>query len=175
MLARLEDDLLPAAQQVPGVTHARSALRPVLNGSGPRVRPRVDLAQPLTGQMRVELGGADASMAQQRLDHAQIRSSFEQMGRETVPKGMWRDALSNARSPRPALDDAPDRFTAQPPAPLADEHRIGRATRRPLLTRTAEVPMQPVARRFAHWHPALLVSLSDHPQLEVGQVEPVEV
>src|SRR5439155_962682 len=139
-----------------------------------RVRPRVELAQPFTAQMRVELGGADASMAQQRLDHPQIRSSLEQMGREAVPEGVWRDALRNPRCPRPALHDAPDRFTAQPPAPSADEHRLGRATRGPLLTGTAEVPMQPVARRFAYRHPALLVSLSDHPQLEIGQVEPVE-
>jgi hypothetical protein len=55
------------------------------------MRSRVDLAEALSGQVRVELGGADASMAKERLNHPQVGSALEQMGREAVPEGVRRD------------------------------------------------------------------------------------
>ena len=56
------------------------------------MRPRVDLAEALSGEVRVELGGADASMAKERLNHSQVRSTLEQMCGEAVPKGVGRHA-----------------------------------------------------------------------------------
>ncbi len=104
MLTALVDDLFATTEQVARVAHRGGALLcgRLLSGSG--VRPRIDLADPLAGQVRVELGGADASMAEERLDHPEISSSLEQMGGEAVPEGVRCDPL---RTPAAVPTDAP--------------------------------------------------------------------
>ena len=72
------------------------------------MRPRVDLAEALSGQVGVELGGADASMAEERLDHPKIGSPLQQMRRKTVPEGVWSDARGYPRHACPATHQLPD-------------------------------------------------------------------
>src|SRR6266498_3707397 len=116
------------------------------------MRPRVDLAEALSGQVRVELGGADASMAKERLNHSQVGSPLEQMGGEAVPKGMRRDAPIDPGHRGPVTHQAPDRFACQPRAPLADEDGRYGASTGPGLARARQVPMHPLARLLPHWH-----------------------
>ncbi len=46
--------------------------------------PTIDVADPLAGDMRVQLGRGDARMTEQLLDDAQVRAAFQQVGRERV-------------------------------------------------------------------------------------------
>src|SRR5918998_607999 len=121
------------------------------------MRPRVYLANALAGQVRVELGGADASMAEQRLDHAQVCSALEQMRREAVTERVRRDALGDAGGLRPALDELPDRLASHArPAPT-DEHSGRRSAGGPLAARPRAIPMQPLTGLLPHRHAPLLV------------------
>ena len=58
----------------------------------PRVRARVDLAQLVDGDQRVDLGRRDRRVAQQFLHDAHVRAAVEQVGREGVPQRVRRDA-----------------------------------------------------------------------------------
>ena len=76
-----------------------------------RLPPRVVLlVHPLqVGPVHVgiELGGADASMAQERLDHPQIGATFEQMGGKTVPKRVRGDLGTDPRRLAPTPHEPP--------------------------------------------------------------------
>ena len=48
----------------------------------------MNFAQAISGDVRVNLRRADARVAEQFLDHAQIRAVFQQMRRETMPQHM---------------------------------------------------------------------------------------
>ena len=48
------------------------------------MKPPVDVPQPVPGYVRVNLRGADIRVAEQFLDHAQIRAMLEQVRRKTV-------------------------------------------------------------------------------------------
>ena len=57
---------------------------------GPRVGASVDVPDPLSGQMRVQLGRGDTRMSEQLLDDAQVGAALEQMGRERVAQRVRR-------------------------------------------------------------------------------------
>ena len=48
----------------------------------------VELLQPLTGHMGIDLGGGEVAVAQQQLHHAQISPMIKQMGRECMAQVM---------------------------------------------------------------------------------------
>ncbi len=54
--------------------------------SGPRVVAAVDRAQPLRRDVGVDLRGGDVGVAQERLDHAQIGASAQEVRGERVPQ-----------------------------------------------------------------------------------------
>jgi hypothetical protein len=55
--------------------------------------------------LRVELRGAQAAVAQEDLDHAQVGAAFEQMGSGGVPERIGIDVLGDPRAPPRALED----------------------------------------------------------------------
>ena len=59
---------------------------------------RVQLLQPLAGDVRVDLRRRDVRMAEQQLHHAQVRAVIEQMRREGMAQGVGRDRGGDARS-----------------------------------------------------------------------------
>src|SRR5438132_10852519 len=130
------------------------------------MRPRVALAEARSGQVGIELGGADASMAKERLDHAQVCSAFEQMSREAVPEGVRRDAPGHPGRLSPVPHQAPDRFSRQPLPTLADEDCGAGTPGRPGRAGPGQVPMQSLPGLIAHWHAALAVSLADDTPLD---------
>lgn len=71
------------------------------------------LEQPLPLHMRVNFRRADVRMAQQHLNRAQVGSAGQQMGREGMPKSMWRDIAINARKLRVFSDVFPNPNSAQ--------------------------------------------------------------
>lgn len=50
-----------------------------------RMKSAVRLFKPLGADVRVDLGSRDVGMAEQFLDHAQIRTTFEEMRSEGMP------------------------------------------------------------------------------------------
>ena len=48
--------------------------------------------------MGVDHGGLDIFMTKELLDGADVVTSFEQVGGETVPKSMWRNMFANSGS-----------------------------------------------------------------------------
>ena len=76
--------------------------------SGPRMGLRVGLAQPLHGDMRVELGGRQAGMTEELLDAAQVRPALEEVRRGGVPQAVWADVRCTRHGRDPAVDDLAD-------------------------------------------------------------------
>ena len=69
----------------------------------------VNLPQPIAGHVRVNLRGADVRMAEQFLDHTQVRAMFQQMRGKTVPQHVRRDVARHPGVAHPILDSQPER------------------------------------------------------------------
>ena len=67
----------------------------------------VDLAQAISRDVRVNLRRADARVAEQFLDHPQIRAVLQQMRCETVPQHVRSDVPCNPRAPGPIFNPQP--------------------------------------------------------------------
>ena len=67
----------------------------------------MDVPQAVPGNVRVNLRSADACVAKQFLDDAQIRAVFQQVRGETVTQHVRADIPPNARPSRPILDALP--------------------------------------------------------------------
>ena len=61
------------------------------------MRVRIRLFQPLDGNVRINLRGRKAGVAEQRLDAAQIGAAIEQVRRETMAQLVWTDRNRNRR------------------------------------------------------------------------------
>ena len=66
------------------------------------------LPQSLAGHMRINLRGADAGMAEQLLDNAQVRAMFQQVRREAVAQHMRCHRAANARPAHSLLNAQPE-------------------------------------------------------------------
>src|SRR5882724_11040189 len=60
---------------------------------------------------RIDLGGADAGVAEHLLDGAQVSAAAEQVGGERVPQQVWLHGLLNAGALRAFLHDDPKRLS----------------------------------------------------------------
>ena len=61
----------------------------------------VDVPQPVSRHMRVNLRGADVRVAEQFLNHPQIRAVLQQMRGKTVPQHVRRDVALQPRRAAP--------------------------------------------------------------------------
>ena len=129
--------------------------------------PTVDLADPLAGQVRVELGRGDTRMSEQLLDDPQVGAALEQVRRERVAQRVRADAVREtgrrgpptSPPPRPAAARAGGRGRRGTPGPPRVGATWCRARRR---SRGAGHPArQPVERDVADRHEPLLVALAD--------------
>ena len=69
----------------------------------------VDLPQPAAGDVRVNLRRADARVAEQFLNHPQVRAMLQQMRGETVPQHVRCDVAFHTRAADAVLDMQPQR------------------------------------------------------------------
>ena len=101
----------------------------------------VHITQSLAADVRVNLRRADAGVAKQFLDHAQIGAVLEQVRGEAVTEHVWRDVLTDARQSHAPLDPQPHRCVREGGAAPVPEIMIPLvATRRELeLMRTVVV------------------------------------
>ncbi len=81
----------------------------------------VNLLQPAAGDVGVDFGGADAGVAEQFLDHAQVGTVFQQMGGEAVAQHVWRDVALDAGRRDALLDVEPHRDAGKGGAALGEK------------------------------------------------------
>ena len=82
----------------------------------------VDLPQPVAGDVSVNLRRADIGVAEQFLDHAQVRAVFQQMRREAVPQHMRCHIPLHTGAPDAILDVQPERHRCEGRAALREEN-----------------------------------------------------
>src|ERR1039458_6361557 len=87
----------------------------------------MNVAQPIAGDVRINLRRADARMAEQFLNHAQVRAMLQQMRRETVPQHVRRDVPLNSGAANAILDVQPKCDRRERCATLRQKN-IGRRT-----------------------------------------------
>ena len=147
------------------------------------MRPSVHLPDTLAGQVRVDLGGADAGMTQQLLDDAEVRPALQEVRGERVAERVGRRASLQAgsRAPRASRRPRPADVSAAVPGCRGRPARrgaAGAAWRARRDGRTSDVvAAQPVDRDLADREEPLPVALPDHPdccgvEVEVVGIEP---
>jgi hypothetical protein len=102
-VVRREAEIARSEHRGAGNVHAIGRLQ-----SGARVETAVDLAQTLSVQMGVNFGGADAGVAEEFLDDAQVRAVFEEVGGKAVAQHVRGDVPPEARPRGAALDPLPE-------------------------------------------------------------------
>lgn len=135
----------------------------------------VHLAQARAGDVCVNLSGADAGVAEEFLNHAQVRAVFQQVRGEAVPQHVRRDVPLD-----PGLFHAPG--DAEPHGHVREgraafrEEDIGRGLRADKLRAgDAEIPAECFHGKFPDRHDTFLVALADDGDeagLEVKLFEP---
>ena len=83
----------------------------------------MDLAEAGAGHVGVDLGRADARMAEQFLDHAQVSAVFQEMRGKAVSQHVGRDVAGNARPGGALLDPEPERHRGKRRAAPGQKHR----------------------------------------------------
>ena len=76
--------------------------------------------------MKVDRGGFQVGVAQHHLNTSQVGAGLEKVGRETMPKRVWRNMLLNACTERCFPNCLPDNF------------RSNRLVRAPMVNRAGE-------------------------------------
>ena len=67
----------------------------------------VNLPQAIARDVRINLRRADGRVAEQFLNHPQVRAMLQQMRREAVPQHMWCDVALDTRALYAILDAQP--------------------------------------------------------------------
>ena len=140
-----------------------------LASSRPRVRPRVALFEPLGRDVRVQLSGAEAGVAEHFLHRPQVGPAVEQMGRGRVTKGVGSGWPGSREVGEKTGDQLIDRSGADPPAAGAEEYGVG-----PLVGEFVPVRQVVDDRALgwsAEWHHSLLRSLSQDTHRESFEIE----
>jgi hypothetical protein len=87
-----------------------------------RVTPSHHVAEIADGDTRIERGGGEAAVAEQRLDVAQIGAAAEQMRRARVPERMRREPETETA---PVVCDARSQACRAEACPIAREQERG--------------------------------------------------
>jgi len=142
--------------------------------SGAGMKLAVHLAQTLAGDVRVDFGGADARVAEQFLDDAQVGAVVEQVRGEAVPEHVRGNVAGDAGAPGAAFDPQPEGHGRERRAARGQKH-VGRRARPHQL---GPADLQIAVERFdgfaADGHNAFLVALADdvdEPRVQVQLLE----
>ena len=82
----------------------------------------VNFPQPVARDVRVDFRRADVRVAEQFLNHAQIRAMFQQMRREAVPQHMRRHVPLNSGATNTVFDVQPQRDRGKRRAALREKN-----------------------------------------------------
>ena len=74
------------------------------------------------GNMRIDLCRGNIGVTEKLLDHSQVRTALQKMGRKRMPKRMGCDHFSDTGKPRVFFDHLPHELTRQSlPAPTQEK------------------------------------------------------
>ncbi len=121
----------------------------------------MDFAKPLAGDVRIKFRGADGGVAQQFLNHPQIRTVFEQVGGEAVAQHVGRDVPRHPGAADAPFDMRPESVGGERGAAVREEDIGGGARLYEFGARSGQVTIQSGRRLAAHGHHAFLVPLAD--------------
>ena len=128
----------------------------------------VGLEEPRPRDMRVALGGRDGGVTQQLLHGADVGSPFEQVCRERMPQGVWRDPTPRQQTSRISFHKRSDiAGTDRPAFPIEEERRRARGQVGPALPQPLPDGLD---RRVGHRNLAFLRTLSHHEDPSSRQV-----
>src|ERR1700730_11085184 len=135
----------------------------------PRMRGIVDLHQVFRAHVGVALRRAEAAVAQQLLDEAQVRALAQHVRGEAVSKGVGRHAPVYARRAGPLFHDAKDAPRGQAPAARVGEERP------PRLAAHGEPAVNGMQGLVPHGDDTLLASLPHDPHRALPPVDVVSI
>src|SRR5690606_23902058 len=168
----------------PRAAVARSWTRRRTSPGGPsgRVRAVVPREELVERHMGVALGGGEARMTEELLDHAEVGAPLEQVRRAAMPESV-RVQIRAPRSERAvALDELlhPAHAEASPSSRQEQRAPTRCGAPRTKLAATREVRLERRTRFAAERHDALLVPLPEHAhlrrlELDVLQIQPHEL
>ena len=131
----------------------------------------MDFLEARFGDVRINLGGRQIGMAQQFLHDSQIRSPFEEMGRESVSQGVRVDmAVGDSGIEHPAHVARGEDF----PAAIKKEGGAGRLGRHQLGTTLISPAFEGRHGGGVHRHLAFFATLTRDPQNSRGPLNVVQ-
>ena len=121
----------------------------------------MDFAEAIAGHVRVNLGGADAGVAEQFLDDAQVRAVLQQMRREAVPEHVRGDIARRSGPAHASFDAQPQCYRGKRRSALRQEHIRGRFLRHEFGPAAVKVTVQRFNGFSPHRHNAFFVAFAD--------------
>jgi hypothetical protein len=88
------------------------------------MKPLQRIPQIIPVEMRIDLRGGDAFVAEHFLYGAEVGAAFHEMGGEGVAEGVWRDAFGDARFLCQVFDDIEDHDPAQAFASFVEKNNV---------------------------------------------------
>ena len=144
-------------------------------GSRPRVGLLVGAAQPVGGDVRVELGRGERGVAEELLDRPQVSPSLEEVGCGRVPQAVRSDVRGTRDLGDPTVDEvAHSALVDAPPSDTEEQRRTGPRDDQ-LRAAAVEPPAQCPLRRCTEGHRALLAALAEDPHQPAVVVDVVDV
>ena len=121
----------------------------------------VDVAQTLAGDVRVNLRGADAGVAEQFLNHAQVRAVFQKMRGETMAQHVRRDVAFDAGAFDAVFDSLPQSDGGKRCATIRQKKIRRRFCIHEFLPARIEKMLNRINGFFSNRHDALFISFAD--------------
>src|SRR5690606_1446989 len=109
-----------------------------------RMVARMQLLQPCTGDVGIDLGGREVAVAQQHLHGAQIGAVVEQMRGERMAQRMRRYRRTDTGYRGVQLDAVPERLAGHLRATLAGKYDIARLVAQQQAPGLTQVALEPV-------------------------------
>ena len=130
--------------------------------------PPVRIANMAAEQMRVQLCRGDVGMAQQLLDHPQVRTTIQEMRGKRVSEGVRMYLASETCGVRSCADRRPRRLTAKSPTSVGKQERPRIRRGRPATCATqrmggapcGEIDAYGVDRRLSDRHDTLATTIT---------------
>src|SRR6476659_5166561 len=171
--ASVVSDIIRCYCRAPGL--GRGFWKAVLP-AGTRVGEVVDRPQPLRGDACVDLGGGEAGVAEELLDHADVGAVVEHVGAARVPEHVGEEPVAEPGPVAGRAHDEPGTLTGEPATPCVQKHGVAAALprrRAPLQlgSTVLEVVVEGGARGAPERDHPFLAPLAEHPGDAVAQVE----
>jgi hypothetical protein len=121
----------------------------------------VQILEPLTRDMCVDLCGTQVAVTQQQLHYAQIRTAIQQVRGECVPQTVWRHLPADASFLGVSLDDVPERLAGHAITATRWKQVVRLALEQNLHARAVDEISEPALRFFAKRNQPLAIAFTD--------------